>query len=658
MNINHEGRRWKFIGVALGTLLLLGCTDRPTNTVQPAAGQSPKYGQLAGTVTGSQPGVLPVVYAYNSDKLVAYTVFVVDGEYRAVKLIPGSYEITVRPAVDQLEGFTPRTVKLDIGAGDHAEANFVLENVGPVLNYAGGMDYSDTKIEPYDVIYPPGPGRDVLERACHGCHTVQLFAYNSSSRRFPAGRAPKDKAAWAVTVDRMHKGPAFGVPGKASMFDPALLPPKDRDILVDYLAENFSFDAPPRVVQLESEPELDLEALGKAMYVEYIFHESDEYKMMPWPHQVDFDNDGNVWLAYTACCIVRFDPRTGEQKVFEGHGGGHGIAVDQTDGTVWYSPMPGQSEVVRHLDPETGLVDYWKVQGVSGLESNTQVFDSSGNLWLSSLVVGRLSKWDRATDSILYWDVPVIRSRPYGIVVDHNDKVWFADYHNGGVTRFDAETEVFKHFDLVPDKKATNSIRRLGADSKNMIWAATWGSRGMQNGALYRLNPETGEVMERKLGIEYTNPYNAEADKDDNIWVATDNYLSMYDQQADKFTHYPFPVRSDSVKTTIAENGGIWFIYRNAGQQIGYGGTAVVLYPDKDEIESLAALHSEDSAGYRLSKYVGPASPKVVGGDRISPPGLQNSEAYAAFAKANGLLEEDDAAAAGDPVKGSAGRAD
>ena len=96
--------------------------------------------------------------------------------------------------------------------------------------------------------------------------------------------------------------------------------------------------------------------------------------------------------------------------------------------------------------------------------------------------------------------------------------------------------------------------------------------------------------MERKLGIEYTNPYNAEADRDDNIWVATDNYLSMYDQQADKFTHYPFPVRSDSVKTTIAENGGIWFIYRNAGQQIGYGGTAVVLYPDKDEIESLAAL--------------------------------------------------------------------
>ena len=66
MNINKEGRRWELIGVALGALLLLGCTDQPANTVQPVAGQSPEYGQLAGTVTGSQPGVLPVVYAYNS----------------------------------------------------------------------------------------------------------------------------------------------------------------------------------------------------------------------------------------------------------------------------------------------------------------------------------------------------------------------------------------------------------------------------------------------------------------------------------------------------------------------------------------------------------------------------------------------------------------
>ena len=316
------------------------------------------------------------------------------------------------------------------------------------------------------------------------------------------------------------------------------------------------------LVQLTEEPELDLEALRKAMFIEYIYHESDEYEVWPWSHQVDFDLDGNVWLAYTACCIVRFDPRTGDQTAFEGHGGGHGIAVDQTDGTVWYS-----GDVVRHLDPETGKVDHWVAEDRM-LGSNTQIFDSRGNLWLSLLAAGALGKWDRATDSIVYWEVPVLRSRPYGIIVDHKDKVWFADYHNGGVTRFDPETEEFRHYPLVEDDAAT-AIRRLGVDSKGMIWAGTWGSRGFAEGLLYRVDPDTGEVFSRHMGLRYPAAYNAEADSEDNIWVSNDNYLTRYDQVADEFTHYPIPVRSDTLKTTITRDDGIWFFYRNAGKVRG-----------------------------------------------------------------------------------------
>jgi streptogramin lyase/mono/diheme cytochrome c family protein len=594
------------------------------------------YSQITGLVRGSEEGVLPVVEAYNEDLNVAYTVFVVNGHYRAVNLLPGLYRVTIRAAVDQLEGFAPQTTMFDVVADTTVTADFVLQDVGPKLNYAGGMEYADAKIESYDVVFPSGPGRDIFERTCSGCHTAQVFAYNSASRRYPAGRVPKDKAAWGATVDRMHKTPGFGKKGKASLFDPAFLPPADRDILVDYLAEHFPKDGEPRVVQLESEPELDLEALEKAMFIDYIYPDPPEYPEA-YPHQVDFDADGNVWVANTKCCMVRFDPRTGDSKAYKGHGGGHGVAVDQTDGTVWYSPDLFKDEVVRRLDPETGLVDHWKVEGDKGLETNTQIFDSKGNLWGSALAPGRLVKWDRATNTIQYWDVPVLRSRPYGIIADHADKIWFADYHNGGVTRFDPDTEVFDHFPVVPDKAAANSMRRPGVDSKNMIWIATWGSRGNDNGALYRLNPDTGDVMERKMGIQYANPYNTEADKDDNIWVASDNYVSMYDQVGDVFTHYPLPVRTDTVKTTISENGGVWFIYRNAGAHAGYNTGAAVLYPDKDKIDTLAAYHPQYAAGYALKNYKGPMAPKVIGGDIISPYGLQNAEEYAAFAKANGL---------------------
>jgi streptogramin lyase/mono/diheme cytochrome c family protein len=630
----------RIISAAIVLLLLFGCAERHQRDLQLLmVGVLPGYGQLSGHVSGSELGVLPVVYAYNEDRSVGYTVFVVDGLYRVVNLIQGTYSITIRPAVGQLEGFREQTVSRKVASGAHVQADFALDNVGPVKNYVGGIAYPDTEIAAYEDIYPPGPGRDILERTCHGCHTIQFFPYNVS-RAYSGGREPKTKDAWSFTVDRMHQGPAFGQIGNASMFDPAYLPPVDRDILVDYLAENFPSDALPRVVALESEPELNLDALRKAMFVEYVYREPTEFSAAPWPapHQVDFDSGGNVWLAYTSCCIVSIDPRTGGQKAYKGHGGGHGIAVDQIDGSVWYS---GRPDVVRHMDPRTGLVDYWNLGDQKELGSITQIFDSKGDLWLSLLGGGGLGKWDRSSDTIVWWKVPVLRSRPYGIIVDHKDKVWSADYHNGGVTRFDPETGEFVHFGLVKDD-AASSIRRLGVDSKGMIWAATWGSRAFNNVKLYQLNPNTGAVIAHDVGIAYGAVYGAEADSKDNIWITPDNYISVYDQDTSQFTHYPIPVRSDTVKTTISRDDSVWFTYHNAGRYADYGGSAVVLYQDKDNIPTMAAYHSETSAGHHLSAYRGPVSTMVEGRRRIAQPEAINSEAYSVFAKSNGLLLNED----------------
>ena len=353
-------------------------------------------------------------------------------------------------------------------------------------------------------------------------------------------------------------------------------------------------------------PNLDRAALAKAQFVEYSWKEPPgKYPVWPWPHQVDFDPDGNVWLAYTSCCIVRFDPRTAQSTAYEGNGGGHGIAVDQSDGTVWYS-----GDAVRRLDPKTGLVDRYKVGEDAALGSNTQIFDSKGNLWLSFLAAGALGKWDRASDTIQWWDVPVVASRPYGIIVDNQDKVWWADYHNGGVSRFDPVTGRFRFYRLVREHSAS-SIRRLGVDSKNHIWAGTWSSlRGVAK--LYRLDPETDEVMERTItDLPYAAVYSAEADSQDNIWLSNDNYLSVYDPRADRFTHFPIPVRSDTLKTTITRDDTVWFFYRNAGKYANYGANAVAFFRDKDRIESLGAYHSKGSVHNRMHDFRGPAAPKV-----------------------------------------------
>jgi cytochrome c len=612
----------------------------------------PGLGELSGQVRGGAPDSLAVVSARNRQRDVAYIVYVINGRYRAVNLFPGDYEVTVRPAVGQLKSFPSVSRSVTVAAGARARADFRVGPIRVTPNYVGGMpydgdaNYPNGKILPYDTVYPPGPGRVILERTCNACHAVNFISYNVP-RDYSGGRGPKDRDAWAASVDKMHKGPAFGREGKAPVFDPALLPPADRATLIDYLAANFGEQSEPRVVQLTSVPPLDRKALARAMFIEYNYHEpKGKYDVYPWPHQVDFDKDGNVWLAYTACCIVRFDPRTGESRAFEGWGGGHGIAVDQTDGTVWYS-----GDAVRRLDPGSGKVDRWKIGDDKLLSSNTQIFDSQGNLWLSFLGAGALGKWDRQSDSMQWWEVPVVASRPYGIIVDNFDKVWFADYHNGGVTRFDPQTEQFRHYPMVRET-AASSIRRLGVDSKNNIWAGTWASLDYI-AKLYRLNPETGEVKERALTeLPHATIYNAEPDSHDNIWLSNDNYLSKYDPEADHFTHFPIPVRSDTLKTTITRDDGVWFFYRNAGKTLGYGGTAVVLYPDMDRIPTLGAYHSANNQGHRLAKFQGPLAPPVRGEERTAPSGARNATASSA-APPTRVISSDPPQ---DPVKVAAGR--
>jgi streptogramin lyase len=620
-------------GLALVALMTLAsaCSQKAK---APEPNLLPGMAQLSGKVTGLKPGLLTTVHALNTDKNINTMVFVVDGEYLAVNLFPGNYEVTVQPAVGQVftDGFEVQTVKLHIESGQRAVQDFALKDQTWGPDYVGGMDYTsgwsdaigdfwDTppspvaKVLPYEKIYPPGRGRELLENICMGCHTVQLFPYNHD-RRYASGRPVKDRAAWAATVDRMHKNLPFG---KAPNFDEDLLSPEDREILIDYLAANFGPDSEPRVVQLESEPELDEKALAKAQYVEYRFPNHEKLPKRA-THTLSFTLDGKVWAMDRAGALVLLDPATGEYEEFIGHGGGESLVADK-DGTVWYGGL-------RHFDPKLQKHDDYKLDSPAGPVSmgiSTMIFDSNGDQWLSFLTTGRIGKWDRKTDQVLWWDVPIYRSRPYGITVDGKDRVWFAQYHNSALGMFDPKTQKFTNYPITP-YRPTN-IRRASADSKDMIWTATWGSKGMQNGALYKLNPETGEVKEWHLGIPYSNPYDAAPDSEDNIWIATDNYIVMFDQNTEKFTRYPLPVRSDVPRLSITGEGAVWFALRNAGHAGGHGGTAVALYPDKYNIKTYSATYAPDSHHSKLLKYDGPMTP-VLGATKVSPGEPQNPGEY------------------------------
>lgn len=584
-----------------------------------ATAAKPPYGALQGRVAADAALGQLTVQAFDAARGVAYTVYVVDGRYRAAQMLPGDYDVAVRGTAGQKNAdLRPQHATVRVEAGRTATVDFTVPTTPVPVTYVGGLPYPDARIEAYDTIYPSGRGRDVLERICLGCHTVQLFAYNAV-RVYPAGRPLHDRAGWAATVERMSRGAAFGVKGKASMFDEKLLSAEDREALVDYLAKNFGPDAPKRVVRQDEEPALDRAALAKAQFVEFRFANvagsPDRFV-----HTPDFDADGNVWIMDRgAQSFVRIDPRTGARRDFPGVGDSEYMTVD-VDGTVWSSGL-------KHFDPVSGRMDEYRFAGEGGgrpIGASSFVLDRKGDLWLTLLVNGGIARYSRERDTVEWWDVPVQRSRPYGVVLDAQDRVWFADYHNSGLSRFDPKTGEFRHFALTPD--GPTNIRRLVVDPQGFVWSGTWGSRAMRNGALYKLDPDSGRSIEYKLGIPFTNPYDFALGAGGSVWVATDNHLVRFDPRTERFTSYPVPVRTDIPKVAVTREGAVWFGPRNAGLAGAYGGAAAVLFPDKDRIE-YGAYYSADNVRNRRAQYVGPTR-AIVGAVKQVPATALNPGAY------------------------------
>lgn len=565
----------------------------------------PGLGEISGTVAAPQGAIVPV-YLYNAERKVGYAVFAVAGRYRATQMFPGRYEVTIRRA-----GLEMAPVNVALAADGKARADLAPRVVAAPLNYTGGHTYRSVEVQPYDRIYPDGAGRRLVERTCIVCHGVNFLPGKQFDRR-----------AWESFVHYMTREPAFrngGIIKGPSLVDPSRISDADMPVLLDYLAANFGTGSKVRAVQQEQEPQLDPAALSKAMYIEYRFPNTPA---MPnrWTQEPHFDRDGNVYVTDRGnpAAIVQVDPRTGRSKDFltpNRSSSPHGLTVDG-DGTVWWS---GRDNYLAHLDPKTGLTDEYPVTQ-QGMHGHTPVFTSTGDLWFSMLVGNRLGHWNRATDAVTYYDTPSPRGHPYGLVIDHQDRVWYVEYFTDHVVRFDPKDKTFRRY---PIRSAPASLRRLGVDSQDIIWYGVYGTVG-KAGKLGRLDPKTGAVTERTLPIQYSNPYDTWPDDRDNIWISSDNYLTKFDPRTGRYTIYPTPERTDQPKIMLTRDGSIWFTPRLAGRD-GYGGAASVLYPDKDAIPTLGAYYSDKSSANHVARYKGPFT-KVTGKPRLSRDGAQNPQ--------------------------------
>jgi virginiamycin B lyase len=598
----------------------------PVASAQAPRTQVAGTANVSGTVTGPRVFRAARVLLRNVEKRMLYMVFTNAGRFRAVALLPGVYEISA-----QGQGLESAVEKVTVRAGDAPVVQLELRDTAERARETGlasdeSFAVTARESETYERMYPPGPGRDVLERTCINCH---------GANRIPG--MPARAEVWAQRIDRMMgrhlwDADASNYPHGVLSFRDASrgISRQDRQLLIDYLAQHFGPTAKPRRVRMEQEMPLDEAKLGKAMFIEYYLPDDPpnqgvngpEFSKVGGPYggrrvgqDVRFDGEGNVWLAERGFPhrLVKVDPRTALMTDYvlpDPKNGIHEVLTDPS-GMLWLpehqGTTPSQTKRLLGFNPKTAKWEHQIPMDPDNVIRNpikwmqSLAMDSKGNIYIGWIMGGAMSKWERATNKVSVFPIPVHNAIPYGVVADRNDNIWIALWNLGGVAKFDTQTNQWTIF---APPTAPGHVRRPNVDAKNNIWFGIWAA-GLRAGKLAKLDQTTGKITEYTVPMQNAEPYDVAADAEDNIWAADagqDAALWKFNTRDQTFTFYPKPQRAaDTPKIQITRDGAVWYSPRGSRNAPGVG----VLHPDMDKITTLGAFYVNGPPGYPFKRGAG-----------------------------------------------------
>jgi virginiamycin B lyase len=205
------------------------------------------------------------------------------------------------------------------------------------------------------------------------------------------------------------------------------------------------------------------------------------------------------------------------------------------DGSVWIANYGGTNAIDR-LDPKTGEMKEFKLptQGPAFIHSAWEARD--GNVWFVEQAPNKIGKWDPKTQEITEYQDAFIPGKEglrsggskHTIRIDSKGIVWTSGTPFGS---FDPGTRKFTEYPVAPNK-----------GDRSITWMT---------------------------GIQTSDTYGLEIDKDDNVWVTgftPDGKLYKKDGKTGKITGYSPPTAGLPRQIAADTDGTIWFGEYAAGK--------------------------------------------------------------------------------------------
>ncbi|MBV9627108.1 MAG: carboxypeptidase regulatory-like domain-containing protein [Xanthobacteraceae bacterium] len=243
----------------------------------------------------------------------------------------------------------------------------------------------------------------------------------------------------------------------------------------------------------------------------------------------------------------------------------HDVIVD-ADGIVWYSSF-GEPNLGR-LDPRSGRVTEYSLPelkpgfptGSLGLRT-----DAAGNLWLGMMYQGGIARFDKQTEAFRIWSLPVAANidaaqvnmvSPQSSHVD--GKVWTQNNGFAGVHRLDIASgsiETFRPFRQAP-KGEPHNIYDVIPDSHNNAYFTDF-----RQEHIGRIDAKTGEVTLFATPTPRSAPRRGMMDAQDRLWFGEfrGNRIGMFDTKTGGFTEWLAPTPwTAPYDVTLDKNGEAW----------------------------------------------------------------------------------------------------
>lgn len=284
---------------------------------------------------------------------------------------------------------------------------------------------------------------------------------------------------------------------------------------------------------------------------------------VPWensrPRDPSVAADGKIWfVGQVGNYLAIFDPASGEFEKIDLPPGvlPHNITT-APDGSMWYAGNAAAH--IGRVDPQTREITIYEMPHEAARDPHTLIFSRTGDLWFTVQGGNFIGRLDPASGAVQLVPMTVGGARPYGIVVDENNRPWVALLGTNRIASINPETmELEEH--ILPFEEARP--RRLARTADGMIWYGD-----TRRGTLGRLDPASGDV------VEYPLPAGADAgayamaiDGQGRIWIAETgvrpNRLVGFDPASEEFFSInPVPSGGGSVRHMVYDpaTNAIWF---------------------------------------------------------------------------------------------------